>query len=61
MDGIFFDTATIRGHLEWGMEIEERDLQTHVHLTSYTKNLWRDHVLGNNNLKGKKIIRVNSP
>lgn len=36
----------MRGRLAFDVETEERDLQSHIQLSTFTKNLWRDHVLG---------------
>ena len=46
IDGIFFDTGATRGTLTASQEEEDRDISSHTMLSTYTKNLFRDHVLG---------------
>ena len=55
IDGIFFDTGSMRGRLAFDLETEERDLQSHIQLSTFTKNLWRDHVLGLSNINMKAL------
>lgn len=46
IDGIFFDTGSTRGPINYSQEEEDRDISSHTMLATYTKNLYRDHVLG---------------
>ena len=46
IDGIFFDTGAVRGSINYSPEEEDRDISSHTMLSTYTKNLYRDHVLG---------------
>ena len=45
IDGIFFDTGSTRGKLNFGEEAADEDIQTHVEIVSFVKNFWRDYVL----------------
>ena len=46
IDGIFFDTGSTRGSINYSQEEEDRDISSHTMLATYAKNLYRDHVLG---------------
>ena len=45
IDGIFFDTGSTRGPIKNGQEKQDQDVQSHVEIVSFVKNLWRDYVL----------------
>ena len=45
IDGIFFDTGSVRAAAERGQETEDRDIQAHADIVRFVKNLWRDYTL----------------
>lgn len=45
IDGIFFDTGSVRTLEETDQETEDRDIQAHTDVVKFVKNLWRDYTL----------------
>jgi len=45
IDGIFFDTGSVRAAEEHDQETEDRDVQAHADTVKFVKNLWRDYTL----------------
>ena len=55
IDGIFFDTGSTRGPINYSQEEEDRDISSHTMLATYAKNLYRDHVLQSLKIPGGHI------
>ena len=45
IDGIFFDTGSVRAAEDTDQETEDRDIQAHADVVKFVKNLWRDYTL----------------
>ena len=45
IDGIFFDTGSVRSMEATDQETEDRDIQAHTDVVNFVKNLWRDYTL----------------
>jgi len=45
IDGIFFDTGSVRAAEDTDQETEDRDVQAHADTVKFVKNLWRDYQL----------------
>ena len=45
IDGIFFDTGSVRTLEATDQETEDRDIQAHTEVVKFVKNLFRDYTL----------------
>ena len=76
IDGIFFDTGSVRTLEATDQETEDKDIQAHTEVVKFVKNLFRDYTLdreavvitnvggsGNclNNLQYRFCCRIDAP